>query len=181
MLTTIRVGVYDWAHFATDDGYYPDDLPEEWRLSYYANEFETACISLTPQVLQSIDEPEWLEDLAPGFQLYFDTTPAISQKSELLPQLNTFKTVISESAVATRAHFVDVAACCWTPQSQKASAFALMPGNEDIKAYRQWIEQWMEPTIQKDSQHESILWLQGAQARYSTLSEIRSLVELMGY
>ncbi len=181
MQTTIRVGVYDWAHFATDDGYYPDDLPEEWRLGYYANEFETACIRLTAQMLQQTDDLEWLEDLAPGFRLYFDTPPEISRKSELLPQLNIFKTVISESAIATQAHFVDVAACCWTPQSQKTSAFALLPGNADIKAYRRWIEQWMEPAAQKDSQQEAFLWLQGAQARYSRLSEIRSLVELMGY
>jgi len=36
---SIRVGVFGWEHEHWIGTFYPDDLPEDWRLSYYANEF----------------------------------------------------------------------------------------------------------------------------------------------
>lgn len=46
----------DWS-----TSYYPDDLPEEWKLAYYANEFLHLFI---PAVQWQGHEIEWLEQLA---------------------------------------------------------------------------------------------------------------------
>jgi hypothetical protein len=35
----MRIAAYGWDHAGWAGGYYPADLPEEWRLAYYANAF----------------------------------------------------------------------------------------------------------------------------------------------
>jgi hypothetical protein len=179
MQQTLRVGVYDWHSFSTDNSFYPEDMPAEWRLAYYANEFETACICLTPQILQSSDDLEWLEDLPAGFQLFVDEQTIKVQKSELLPQLKNFKTVLSAAGIAAADQYIN-AADCWKPDEPVCSNFALMPGAATLKQYRQWIERWIELSVGHDGQQDQILWLQGGSTRYSTLAELRTLVELMG-
>lgn len=53
-----------------DNDYYPEDLPEDWRLGYYANEFPGILI---PAGVWS-DAPDvgqWLEDVDEAFEFYF--------------------------------------------------------------------------------------------------------------
>ena len=184
MQQTLRVGVYDWAQFASDGGFYPDDLPAEWRLPFFANEFESACVGLSEQILQTADDLEWLQDLPAGFRLYFDEQPLRQSKSELLPQLKNFKTVLSAAGVAGAENFID-ASEWWTPDAPNDSCLALLPGDASARQYRGWIEQWMaqpiEPVAADDGQQERILWLRGDTARPATLTECRTLVELMGF
>lgn len=40
----IHVGACNWQHSSWLGSFYPEDLPEEWRLSYYANEFHTVLV-----------------------------------------------------------------------------------------------------------------------------------------
>jgi uncharacterized protein YecE (DUF72 family) len=40
----IHLGVRGWDHDSWRGRFYPDDLPEDWRLAYYANEF--SCVWL---------------------------------------------------------------------------------------------------------------------------------------
>ena len=37
----------DWEHPAWNQEFYPDDLPEDWRLSYYANEFPVVLVPVS--------------------------------------------------------------------------------------------------------------------------------------
>ena len=48
---SITLGVSNWQDFAADGGYYPDDLPQDWKLSYFANEFSSACLNLSAETL----------------------------------------------------------------------------------------------------------------------------------
>lgn len=43
-MTNVLIGAGSWQSPRWEQEYYPDDLPEEWQLSYYANEFSTALI-----------------------------------------------------------------------------------------------------------------------------------------
>jgi len=66
----------------------------------------------------------------------------------------------------------------WTPDDNvKSAGIALLPEVDNTRLYREWIELW----LQDNSQHELTLWLDGSTAHYSTLSKLRTLVELMGY
>jgi len=83
MNKTIFVGSRGVSHSAWCEGFYPDDLPLEWRLSYYSNEF-SALLLLQDDIdsLSSEEVIEWLEDLDDGFsllyELEFDSFSALS-------------------------------------------------------------------------------------------------------
>jgi len=69
----IVVGARDWLHRAWLQGYYPEDIPDEWRLGFYGNEFNTL---LAPWARwRDGAESEWceqLEDLDEDFHLYLE-------------------------------------------------------------------------------------------------------------
>lgn len=80
----MHVGLRGWAHPALIDAYYPEDLPEEWRLGYYANEFLATLVpwagwrELTPGLLtQAVD------DTPERFRFYCEI-PAGSLETEAL-------------------------------------------------------------------------------------------------
>ncbi len=177
MQQNILVGVYDWRQFGLDDHFYPADLPADWRLGYFANEFETTCLLLDEADLTGLTSMDELEDLPDGFRLHFEwvgETPGKALKSEQVQQLNHLKALHSARAPASPALFIH-SNDCWTPQQPVASAFARLPGDADLKQYRRWIELWSGLGGQPQR-----LWLEGAQASAARLAEVRTLVELMG-
>lgn len=69
---TIKIGHYNWEKLHEKGGFYPDDLPSDWRLSFYANEFECAELQIS---LYSEEEIEVLcEDLPKDFELVLNTS-----------------------------------------------------------------------------------------------------------
>lgn len=58
----ILIGANGWLHTAWQDGFYPDDLPEDWHLGFYSNEFPVVLLTaqLWPRINGEI--AEWLED-----------------------------------------------------------------------------------------------------------------------
>jgi hypothetical protein len=87
-LAELVVGARGWEHAQWLEAYYPDDLPEDWRLDYYANEF--GCVVLPPEVWMTSDEKvieQWLEDVEDDFLFYLEL-PA--QPGELTASLSVF-------------------------------------------------------------------------------------------
>ena len=68
----------DWAHPAWVGGFYPEDLPEEWRLGYFANEFSAVVvphaswIDAEPDLLQS-----WVDDVSDSFRFFLELTSPV--------------------------------------------------------------------------------------------------------
>ncbi|RDH88860.1 MAG: ABC transporter permease [endosymbiont of Seepiophila jonesi] len=64
-----------WDHPAWQGSFYPDDLPEDWRLTYYANEVPGV---LVPMALWcKADEAQvesWIDDVEEGFRFYLALT-----------------------------------------------------------------------------------------------------------
>lgn len=199
MNKSIKVGVYDWVKFPIKNNYYPDDLPEEWKLSYFSNDFETACINLSSLSLDLDLLTEWVEDLPDGFKLSFVLTQLSqlgfvtelvsqvalkidylivdSQERDILLQNNSNKTVLLAPEIAALEQIIS-ASSIWTPENNvESSGIALLPQIDNMRQYRRWIEIW----LLENDQQDLTLWLDGATAQYSTISELRTLVELMGY
>ena len=57
----LLLGTAGWARAAWASDYYPDDLPADWRLGYYANDCD--CMLLAEEDWQSIDADEFAEQL----------------------------------------------------------------------------------------------------------------------
>ncbi len=182
MQKTILVGVDDWLRFANDGEFYPDDLPAEWRLGYYANEFETACISLDQTLAGICQDLQWLEDLADGFQLYFapPTDADESQNTEdaaLSGELSHCRQVLIEQGDVPADHFLP-SRHFWQPDQIIADAsIARLPGDAEILQYRGWIEQFAA-----QSPHAQLrVWLDASTASAQKLTDCRMLVEMMSY
>jgi hypothetical protein len=67
------VGTYGWEWPDWVAGYYPEDLPEDWRSVYYANEAFCVCLPswqwMTPEIGRL---EQWCEDLTEGFRFYLE-------------------------------------------------------------------------------------------------------------
>jgi hypothetical protein len=61
----------DWDHPEWVGGFFPDDLPDDWRLTYYANEFRGVLVpehrwrERRPQLLE-----EWVDEVDERFRFY---------------------------------------------------------------------------------------------------------------
>ena len=67
------VGARGWDHAGWRGAFYPEDLPQEWRLTYYANEFTGV---LVPESVWRAADPEtiaiWCDDVTDGFLFFLE-------------------------------------------------------------------------------------------------------------
>ncbi len=64
-----------WDHAGWCGTFYPDDLPPEWRLAYYANEF--AAVVVPAAVWRRADAAlaaQWVADTAAGFRFLLEAS-----------------------------------------------------------------------------------------------------------
>ncbi len=62
-----------YAHPAWLGSFYPEDLPPEWMLTYYANEFAALLLPASEWRAPAIDS--WLADTQPGFRFFLEWSP----------------------------------------------------------------------------------------------------------
>jgi len=78
------MGSFGWDHKDWQGPFYPDDLPADWRLSYYANEFS---VVLVPFSVWTADEcakcVTWHDDVPESFRFVLDITPFSGEKDVL--------------------------------------------------------------------------------------------------
>ncbi len=68
---TMRVGAYGWEHEHWQGSFYPQDLPEDWRLGYYANMFTSVLVPEAKWSASNADFVQWEEDVHDDFRFYF--------------------------------------------------------------------------------------------------------------
>jgi hypothetical protein len=72
----LRFGTCGWRQSAWLTTYYPDDLPEDWQLSYYANELPAVLLEASAWVTASAQAlAGWAEDVHPDFRFYLMADP----------------------------------------------------------------------------------------------------------
>lgn len=55
------------------DAAYPEDLPPEWRLDYYSNQFDALLVPAADWLREDdATLEEWLEEVPEGFRLYWE-------------------------------------------------------------------------------------------------------------
>ena len=73
MILSCSIGAWGWQHVGWGkDVFYPDDLPEDWQLSYYANEFDMVVVPANYWLQQGDAESDWLDDVEDDFVFYID-------------------------------------------------------------------------------------------------------------
>lgn len=72
----IELAAYGWDGPAWS-AFYPEDLPPEWRLDYYSNEFGSLVVPAADWARVSIDEAaRWLGEAPQGFRFYWELADA---------------------------------------------------------------------------------------------------------
>ncbi len=67
MLADLCVGLRGWLGPSWADGYFPDDLPINWRLGFVSNEF--SCVAVTAKERGDLEACEsWLDDVDDEFR-----------------------------------------------------------------------------------------------------------------
>jgi len=82
---TINLGSYGWLHQDWINSFYPEDLPADWRLGYYSNEFNTVLVpAFYWRQGYMADCGALLDDVHPGFQFFIECDERIFDTVSLL-------------------------------------------------------------------------------------------------
>lgn len=81
IFSTLELAACGWTPANWLQSYYPDDLPEEWRTAYYANEFD--CILLPIEDWQEVVFAGYLSEVSEDFRFYLEITAQSVQGDKL--------------------------------------------------------------------------------------------------
>ncbi len=90
----IELAAYGWESPAWST-FYPEQMPSEWRLDYYSNEFSSLVIPAADWAKTSIDTAaDWLQEAPEGFRFYWEIADAdgATRLLELAAQQTTVNT-----------------------------------------------------------------------------------------
>ncbi len=157
--TSLLVGALASDNFSLQ-GFYPDDLPEDWRAGFYANEFRTVCIPLAEFPEDEDRLEEWL-DLPDGFVVYISLDSDAQRGDERLKYLKT----------QLGGHLGGVSRIAPGDIDESLGLALIDTQGQNLRKSRAWLEQHAADL------NAVILCDEGL--NYATLSDFRSLVELM--
>jgi uncharacterized protein YecE (DUF72 family) len=151
----VLVGAEGWKHVHWQRTFYPDDLPDDWQLSFYNSQYR--CVYLPKSVWTSCsiaDAHLWLNDTQANFRFILEP-----------PGYTTQQTAAILNALEGRA-FVD-------DSGGNSRELLWFPIGPDLRALRRRIEEAMR--------RGNTLYLLNREAHLPSLERVRSLVEVMGY
>lgn len=103
----LLVGAEGWEHPGWDGVFYPDDLPPEWRLTYYGNEFPLLLVpSAVWRAASRAQFADWREDVPERFRFVLDVTDADPGDQGILAQLRDCQSALGTTLAG---------AVCWSP------------------------------------------------------------------
>ena len=88
-MDNLQVGTLGWQYESWVGGFYPDDMPEDWWLDYYANHYRVVLVPESQWMSwQEEAFEEVLEAVEGDFRFYFQLTEPLSpEKLEQLDQV----------------------------------------------------------------------------------------------
>lgn len=159
----LRVGALGWDHAGWQNTFYPDDLPADWHLGFYANEFNAVLVP-EPQWRANLHELEgWQSEVPDNFRFYLQMARLDEVEVEqLTQQLGTsLGAVIAFNVTDNAADFL-------------LPPFALVNyASRNLREWREWLE--LHGTSLQ------AVFLADANLGTQQLSDFRSLVEMLGY
>jgi len=190
----IKVGYYDWHEFGLKDSFYPDDMPPEWRLTFYANEME--CTQIDISALKDIDE--LFDDLPERFDIVIHAQD--NQQWPVLQQLLESNELNIKAIVCTKQcqqqwaeALARYAVPCFSNRDERVfnnelNVKALQVSITELnilyvdealklKQWRQLIEEW----VAQSKAQQGYLMLNAKSIKSSVASELRIMMDMMAY
>ncbi|MDH5764534.1 MAG: hypothetical protein OEZ38_00850 [Gammaproteobacteria bacterium] len=187
----LRLAARGWRHVSWLDSFYPEDLPEDWQLGFYANEFSAVLVPAGEwQANRGFASKDWCDDVAASFRFYlewpFDTAEGEDQQyylqqcqalgSNLGAIIMSRDLALSTQLPVYYLSADDINQQIWTPEAQGQSGIAgLSLTNTDLRVQRSWLESFAD----SNADLEAVLILD-AEPDIQTLLDFKTLIELLG-
>ena len=72
----VLMGACGWKHSAWLNEFYSDDLPEDWQLGFYSNEFPVVYVP-TVDWINEKDLSEWVDDISDSFRSVLEISTSV--------------------------------------------------------------------------------------------------------
>ena len=135
-----------WWSLADADTFYPDDLPEDWRLTYFANAFPAVLVPAALWQERSVHElSDWRADVHAGFRFFLDC-PATSDQHARMRAAAALGPALAAFVMDQPKHVPrDCRNLRWllAPQATEPEGIALLaprPLNTDLRSARGWLD-----------------------------------------
>jgi len=171
-IRVVRVGCRGWQRTPWSPDYYPGDLPEEWRLAYYANEAD--CVLLPTDAWADTDTATlagWAAEVDARFRFYLevgDDAPGPGVREALGRRMGGW--------LGGEGGMREVAAPHGRAWADERRALVRLAGDRDLRAWRREFEDlraWMTP-------YAEVAFIPGPDVSPRRVRELRTLVELLG-
>ena len=196
----IQAGAYGWLHRHWQGSYYPDDLPEDWQLGYYSNDFNTVLVPAVDLVAnlaggQALSIEDWLDEVHENFRFYIECNAAlldavgsealIEHLGTLQPQLAALVAASAGDAEAQAASLLRLSDALSVPLYAGDSASDLFLLNGELKDLRQARAQ-IEPFLQQlenrpQAEAPAAIFVRHPKLQAADLGRFRAMLEVMGY
>jgi len=80
MTEPLMVGTYGWEHAVWVEGFYPADLPDDWRFCFYSNNLRSVLVP--GEIWNTTTRPpvtQWAEDSDPAFRFVLELPSALNR------------------------------------------------------------------------------------------------------
>ena len=182
----LRLGAYGWQHQHWLRVFYPEDLPEDWQLGFYGNEFMAVLVP-AQYWFEEYDIGQWCEDVSPRFRFYLEYTSSVDV-SEFAQKCREFGSLLAGIISKVDLDY-DLPCSVYvipdTDQSVKLlkSANELGPdlalitlGESDLRQQRIWLE-----NLHLQSSDLATVILIDDYLAIERLQSFKTLIELMGF
>ena len=162
--------------------FYPDDLPVDWCMDYYRNEFDS--VFLNAEQLSNLPESlsALFEDLDAKFYLFLESIPAEIQNNAFLDQndvpaialvnIKCNETETYKSFEIQRMEFR------WLNHTMESAVFLLVSSNENVS--EQKLRDLIEELMGKYSNYScGFVFFSGALLKASTIKLAQTLADLL--
>lgn len=182
----LTIGARGWKHPHWMGSYYPDDLPEDWQLSYYANDFNAVLVpSEYWDRARGYDLEQWAEAVSDNFRFYFEC-PLLEGDAEI----QSFKSqciligdhlggVIVSDDADTNALDLNCPVVREPSLRDKTLSIGLLEPIDDIRAVRFWLEGFDKAAARL----RKVVFVTNhgcSDVSMETLMEFKTLSEMMG-
>lgn len=172
------IGGVGWLHENWVGAYYPEDMPEEWRLSFYVNDFNGVLLN-DSDIESLFSNDTWQQDIETDFVVVVrQNTQAINEILEQLVSL-----VTSDAYIATNeGQLLDnkgQSVGRWANSSQQTSHCSLLIFDDyvpiDLKKTRKQLE-----SMDATEQGHYLIFCQHQKGDVEMMQNIKTMTELMG-
>ncbi|MGC9457452.1 MAG: hypothetical protein ACP5DC_07980 [Halothiobacillaceae bacterium] len=175
----LLIGLRRWDDPALDGLFYPEDLPDGWRLDFLAG--TTSAIWLEPGQVDE-DALAVIADAPPSLRVVIEAPEDEAMRASLSVWASAHKErvlalVDAPSELAPGVRHLDHAQI-WHPQAEVQDVpVGVIPATADLRALRGWVDAFAEGPAGGGC----ALFVSGSPPPTGTLENLRTLLEVMGW